>query len=340
MSGGEAMRRKLAGLCALLLSANLGAWIWAWAAFRHDPALLGMALLAYGLGLRHAVDADHIAAIDNVTRKLMQEGKRPAAVGLFFSLGHASVVVLATLVLAAATSELKGRFALAQSLGAVVGTAVSALVLLVLAVANSVILVNLYRNLRRVKEGRPGAEEESNPLLAGRGLLARLFRPLFGLVRHSRHMYPIGFLFGLGFDTASEITLLGLAAAQAAQGLSIWSILIFPALFTAAMAWVDTADGVLMLGAYGWAFATPVRKLYYNLAITALSVAAALFVGGIEVLDLAVDRFALKGALWGWIGTLNGNFGTIGCALIGLCAASWAISAAIHRARSYRRRDA
>ncbi|HJU18746.1 MAG TPA: HoxN/HupN/NixA family nickel/cobalt transporter [Stellaceae bacterium] len=334
------MRRHIAGLYALLAAANIGAWFWAWAAFRHDPALLGMAFLAYGFGLRHAVDADHIAAIDNVTRKLMQEGKRPAAVGLFFSLGHSTIVVLASLALAAATTLFKGRLALARSLGGLVGTAASALFLLVLAVVNLVILCTLYRSFRRVKEGRPCAEEDLNRLLAGRGLLARLFRPLFGLVRHSWHMYPIGVLFGLGFDTATEIGLLGLAAAQAAHGLSTGSILIFPTLFTAGMSWVDTTDGILMLGAYGWAFAQPIRKLYYNLTITAVSVAAALFVGGVEVLGLAADRFALKGPLWDWIGTLNDHLGAIGTVLIALCVASWAVSAALSRARGYGRRDA
>jgi high-affinity nickel-transport protein len=336
----ENMRGKIAGLYGLLGAANLAAWAWALTAFRNYPVLLGTALLAYSLGLRHAVDADHIAAIDNVTRKLMQEGRRPAAVGFFFSLGHASVVVLAVLAIAAAASAFRSRFGVWHDVGSVVGTLISAAFLLAIAVINIVILIGVYGTFRRVRSGRAGGGAEIGLALSGQGPLARLFRPLFGMIRRSWHMYPLGFLFGLGFDTASEVALLGISAVQAARGLPIWSILVFPALFAAGMSLVDTTDGVLMLGAYGWAFVKPVRKLYYNLTITAVSILVALFVGGIEALGLAAGRFGFTGPFWRWIAALNDNFGTIGYAIIALFAASWLVSALIYRACGYDRLDA
>ncbi|MGH7038432.1 MAG: HoxN/HupN/NixA family nickel/cobalt transporter [Stellaceae bacterium] len=338
--GAENMRGKVIGLYAILGAANLAAWAWALAAFRDYPVLLGMALLSYGFGLRHAVDADHIAAIDNVTRKLMQDGKRPAAVGFFFALGHSTIVILAVFAIAVTANAFKGRFAALHGIGSLVSTLVSALFLLAIAAMNVVILVGVYRAFRRARDGGSWEDEELNMLLAGRGFLARLFRPLFGMIRHSWHMYPLGFLFGLGFDTATEVSLLGLSAAQAAHGMSIWSILVFPALFTAGMSLVDTTDGVLMLGAYGWAFVKPIRKLYYNLTITAISILVALFVGGIEALGLAADRFGLTGLFWGWIAALNDNFGTIGYAVIAIFVVSWTVSAVIYRACGYDRLEA
>ncbi|HEV2674432.1 MAG TPA: HoxN/HupN/NixA family nickel/cobalt transporter [Aliidongia sp.] len=334
------LRARIAGLSAVLIAANLAAWGWALAAFHDHPIQLGTALLAYGFGLRHAVDADHIAAIDNVTRKLMQDGKRPAAVGFFFSLGHSTVVVLASVALAVTATAFKDQFEDFKSIGGVIGTLVSALFLLAIAAMNLVILATAYRTFRRVKAGAPYVEADLDLLLAGRGLLARLFRPLFRLIRSSWHMYPLGFLFGLGFDTATEVGLLGISATQASQGLSIWSILVFPALFTAGMSLVDTADSILMLGAYGWAFVKPIRKLYYNMTLTFVSVVTALLVGSIEALGLAADRFGLEGGFWAGIGALNDNFGTIGYVIIALFALSWIVSAAIYRLRGYDRLEA
>ncbi|HJS86397.1 MAG TPA: HoxN/HupN/NixA family nickel/cobalt transporter [Acetobacteraceae bacterium] len=331
------VRLKVAVLYAVLIAANLAVWGWALTAFRHYPVLLGAALLAYGFGLRHAVDADHIAAIDNVTRKLMQEGKRPAAVGFFFSLGHSTVVVLASIAIAATATAFRDQLDAFHSVGGVIGTLVSASFLLAIAAMNIVILVTVYRTFRRVKAGQPYVEEDLDMLLAGRGLLARLFRPLFRMIQRSWHMYPLGFLFGLGFDTATEVGLLGISAAQAAQGMPVWSILVFPALFTAGMSLVDTTDSLLMLGAYGWAFVKPIRKLYYNMTITFVSVVVALLVGGIEVLGLAGDRFRLKGPFWDSIGALNDNFGTIGYLVIAVFVVSWIASAIIYRARGYDR---
>jgi high-affinity nickel-transport protein len=331
------LRLKVGGIYAVLVVFNVAAWVWALMALWQRPVLLGTALLAYTFGLRHAVDADHIAAIDNVTRKLMHEGKRPAAVGFFFSLGHSTIVVLASVAIAATATAFKNQLDAFHTVGGVIGTLVSVAFLLTIAAMNVVILTMVYRTFKQVKAGAPYKDEDLNMLLAGRGLLARLFRPVFGLIRHSWHMYPLGFLFGLGFDTATEVGLLGISATQASQGLSVWSILVFPALFTAGMSLVDTTDSILMLGAYGWAFIKPIRKLYYNMTITLVSVLVALLVGGIEALGLLQDQLDLKGYFWDGIGALNNNFGTIGYLIIGIFVASWIISAVIYRASGYDR---
>jgi nickel/cobalt transporter (NiCoT) family protein len=335
--GAGNLRFKLAAIYTVLIAANLGAWTWALVVFRQYPVLLGTAFLAYGFGLRHAVDADHIAAIDNVTRKLVQDGKRPAAVGFFFSLGHSTIVVLASVAIAATATAFKDRFGAFQSVGGVLGTLISALFLFAIAAMNIVILAAVYRTFRKVRSGMPYVDEDLNTLLAGRGLFARLFRPMFRMIGRSWHMYPLGFLFGLGFDTATEVGLLGISAAQASAGLSIWSILVFPALFTAGMSLVDTSDSILMLGAYGWAFVKPIRKLYYNLTITFVSVMVALLVGGIEALGLAVDQFGLKGPFWDGIGALNSHFGVIGYLIIAVFIVSWIAAGIIYRARGYDR---
>jgi nickel/cobalt transporter (NiCoT) family protein len=325
------LRAPLIGIYGLLGLGNLAAWAWALLAFHDHPLLLGTALLAYGFGLRHAVDADHIAAIDNVTRKLMQEGKRPLCVGLFFALGHSTVVGLAVAGVAAAATLLQAHFDQFKSVGGVIGTLVSALFLFAIAAANLVILRSVWRTFERVKNGGRYDAEDFDLLLADRGLLARLFRPLFGLITRSWHMFPLGFLFGLGFDTATEVALLGLSATQAAQGVSIWSILVFPALFAAGMALVDTTDGVLMLGAYHWAFVKPIRKLYYNLTITLVSVVVAVLIGGIEMLGLLGDRLGLSGWFWRAIGGLNGNLNALGFLIIGVFIAAWLGSVAFYR---------
>ena len=321
----------------LLIAANAGAWIWALIAFREYPLLLGTSLLAYGFGIRHAIDADHIAAIDNVTRKLMQEGKRPFLVGFFFSLGHSTVVILATLAIAATAKALSGENEGLHRLGGTVGTLVSAVFLLAIAVMNLFILVSVYRTFHRVRRGGPYAEEDLDTLLSGGGILSRVFRPLFGMIRKSWHMYPLGFLFGLGFDTATEIGLLGISAAEAARGMPIWSILVFPALFTAGMSLVDTTDSVLMLGAYGWALKQPVRKLYYNLTITFISVVVALLIGGIQALGLVAARLNLQGPFWNTVTALADNLGNMGYIIIGVFVLSWIVSFIIYRVKGYDR---
>jgi nickel/cobalt transporter (NiCoT) family protein len=326
---------KVAGIYAMLLLFNGAAWLWAILAFRHYPVLLGTALLAYSLGLRHAVDADHIAAIDNVTRKLLQEGKRPVAVGFMFSLGHSTVVLLGSAAIAGTALALHHRMDAARDIGGVVGTVVSSSFLLGIAIVNLIVLRSVYRAFVRVRAGEPYVEEDFDLLLADRGFLARLFRPLFAMITRSWHMYPLGVLFGLGFDTATEIGLLGISAAEASKGLSLWSILVFPALFAAGMSLIDTTDNVLMLGAYGWAFVKPVRKLYYNMTITFVSVVVALVVGGIEALGLLAGQFGLSGVPWDTVRKLNGNFGMLGYFIIGIFAFSWIVSFAIYKWRRF-----
>jgi nickel/cobalt transporter (NiCoT) family protein len=334
------LRGKIVPIYALLISANVGAWAWAVLAFHDHPVLLGTCFLAYSFGLRHAVDADHIAAIDNVTRKLMQEGKRPLATGLFFSLGHSSVVVLATVGVAAMASAFQDRLEDFHAVGGMIGTSVSAAFLLVIAAINVVILVNVYRAFHRVKDGGNYVEEELDALMANGGLLARIFRRLFRLIGKSWHMYPLGFLFGLGFDTATEIGLLGIAAAETGNGLSIWSILVFPALFTAGMTLIDTTDSVLMTGAYGWAFVKPVRKLYSNLTITFVSVVVAAVIGGVEALGLIASRFSLHGGVWDFMQSINDTFGMLGFMIVAIFAVSGLVSMLVYRLKGYDRIEA
>ncbi len=329
------VKRKVAGIYGVLLAFNVVAWLWAFVAFRHYPLLLGTAFLAYSFGLRHAVDADHIAAIDNVTRKLMQEGKRPVAVGFMFSLGHSTIVVAGSAAIAAAAVFMQHRVDAFRNVGGLIGTLVSALFLFGIAFANLLVLRSIYAAFTRVRKGASYVEEDLDLLLSGRGFLARLFRPMFAMIRRSWHMYPLGVLFGLGFDTATEIGLLGISAAEASKGLPIWSIMVFPALFAAGMCLIDTTDNILMLGAYGWAFVKPVRKLYYNLTITCVSVLVAFVVGGIEALGLLAGHFELNGAFWDAVRHLNENFGTLGYLIIGLFALSWILSVAIYKWRRF-----
>jgi high-affinity nickel-transport protein len=317
------LRRRIAGVYTLLVLANVVVWVWAFYMFRHQPVLLGTALLAYSFGLRHAVDADHIAAIDNVTRKLMQEGKRPVSVGFYFALGHSTVVILATAGIAATATALSSQFDTFKNVGSFIGTLISTSFLFCIAAMNVIILVGVWRTFNNVRQGGCFAEQDFDVLLNNRGLLARVFRPVFRLVSRSWHMFPIGFLFGLGFDTATEVALLGISATQAAQGMPIWSIMVFPALFAAGMSLIDTTDGVLMLGAYNWAFIRPIRKLYYNLVITAVSVVVAVLIGSIEGLGLIGDQFGLSGGFWDGIGRLNDNFNGLGFAIIGVFILAW-----------------
>ena len=329
------VKGRVVAMYALLIGLNAGAWLWALIAFHHYPVLLGTALLAYTFGLRHAVDADHIAAIDNVTRKLMQEGKRPVAIGFFFSLGHSTIVFGLSVAIAVTSVMLKNRFDSFQAIGGIIGTSVSAFFLLAIAAANILILISVYHTFQHVKRGGQFVDEDLNLTLAKRGFFGRIFRNLFRLIEHSWQMYPVGFLFGLGFDTATEVGLLGISATEATKGLSVWAILVFPTLFTAGMALIDTTDSILMLGAYGWAFVKPIRKLYYNLTITLVSVLVALLIGGIEVLGLVGDQLKIHGALWDTIGTLNSNFGMIGFAIIGVFGLSWIVSILIYRMNGY-----
>ena len=328
-------KRKVIAIYVLLLAFNIAAWLWAQVAFHQYPILLGTAFLAYSFGLRHAVDADHIAAIDNVTRKLMQDGMRPVGVGLMFSLGHSTVVVVGSIAIAATAFAMQHRFEAVREIGGVVGTVVSSLFLFGIAIANLIVLRSVYQAFRKVRRGEPYVEEDFDLLLGSRGFLFRLFRPMFRMIRRSWHMYPLGVLFGLGFDTATEIGLLGISAVEASKGLPLWSIMVFPALFAAGMSLIDTTDNILMLGAYGWAFVKPIRKIYYNVTITFVSVIVAFAVGGIEALGLLAKHFRPTGALWRLVSELNDNFGILGYCIIALFTLSWVVSIAIYKWRRF-----
>ncbi|KPF98225.1 nickel transporter [Rhodopseudomonas sp. AAP120] len=331
----DGFRARLLGLVGVLVLANLLMWAWAAAAFAARPVLMGMAVLAFTLGLRHALDADHIAAIDNVTRKQMQDGKRPIAVGLFFALGHSAVVLIASMAVAFTARSFAEQFAPYREIGGVLGTSMSALFLLVIAVANLGVLVAVVRALRQSQRGHVLRDEDIDAILMGRGFMVRLLAPVFRLVSKSWHLFPVGFLFALGFETASEVSLFGLAAG-ASSDVSGWTIMIFPLLFTAGMTLLDTVDGILMLGAYGWAYRGPERKLVYNLTVTSLSVLVAFVVGGIEVLGLIGQRLHLGNGFWDSVAGLNASFGVLGCGIVALFAVSWAASVALFYVR---RRD-
>jgi nickel/cobalt transporter (NiCoT) family protein len=329
---GPKLKARVVTIYAGLIAANLAAWVWALSEFHDNSVLLGTCVLAYVIGCRHAVDPDHIAAIDNVTRKLMQEGKRPLAVGLWFALGHSTIIIVAAPLVAFAAANLAdGPFKSWRDVGGVISTGISAGFLFLIAIFNLLVLAGVWRTFRQVQRTKSYVSDDLDALLAKRGFLNRILGPLFTLISRSWHMFPLGFLFGLGFDTATEISLFGLSAAEASKGTSFWSIMVFPALFTAGMTLIDTTDGVLMLGAYQWAYVKPVRKILYNLAITFISVAVALMVGSLEVLGLVAARYELEGWFWNGLRGVNENFGMLGFLIVGLFAAAWLVSWSIYR---------
>jgi len=331
------LRAKIVAIYVLLVVATVVVWALALGAFATRPLLLGTALLAYTFGLRHAVDADHISAIDNVTRKLMQEGKRPVSVGFFFSLGHSTIVIALSVVIAVAATIITRTLPRLETIGGVVGTSVSAAFLYVIAALNILVLSEIAATFRRVRRGEPYCDRTLDAFLADRGLMGRFFKPLLRVVGRSWQMYPIGVLFGLGFDTATEVGLLGIAAVEGTKGLPIYDILLFPLLFTVGMSLLDTTDGILMLGAYGWAYVKPIRKMYYNMTITLVSVLVALLVGTVEALSIIGGQLNLRGVFWERIGDLSGNFGFLGFAIVGVFAAAWLLSTLVYRLRGYDR---
>jgi high-affinity nickel-transport protein len=299
---------------------------------RSGAFTVGIGLTAYTLGLRHAFDADHISAIDNTTRKLMSEGKRPLSVGFFFSLGHSTIVFALAALFAVGFRMLSGQI---QNDGStlhdatnVIGTGVSGTFLYIIAGLNLVILLGIIRVFRDMRRGRYD-EAELEEQLNSRGMMNRLFGRFTRTVEEPWQMYPVGVLFGLGFDTATEVALLFLAAGAAGAGLPFYAILCLPILFAAGMSLLDTIDGSFMNFAYGWAFSKPVRKVYYNITITGLSVAIALVVGTIELLGLAADKLTLHGRFWDWVSAIDIN--TLGYIIVGLFALTWTVALAIWR---------
>jgi high-affinity nickel-transport protein len=325
------LKRRLVGIYAVLIGFNLAVWAVLLLSSAKYGLLLGLAPVAYGFGLRHAVDPDHIAAIDNTTRKLMQDGKRPVAVGLFFSLGHSTVVFALSIVIAFSAAFVRTNLPQMKNVGAVIGTSVSGVFLLIIAIINLIVLIDIYKTWRQVMRGGIYDDKGLDEYLNNRGLLARLFRPLLKVVTDSWNMYLIGLLFGLGFDTASEVGILGMSATAGAGGMPVWFILLLPLLFVAGMSLIDTTDGVAMLGAYGWAYVRPVRKLYYNMNITLISVMIALFIGAVEVLQVINTETGLTTGPIGW--AANISFGNLGFYIIGIFLVSWALSILIFKLR-------
>ncbi|WP_121020789.1 HoxN/HupN/NixA family nickel/cobalt transporter [Helicobacter vulpis] len=278
---------------------------------------------AYVLGARHAFDADHIACIDNTVRKLTQQKQNAMGVGFYFSLGHSSVVVLMTIATAFAAHWANEHTQLFKEVGGIIGTLVSGLFLLIVGILNAVILVDLVRIFKQTRRNEHYNQELLEAKLQERGLIGRFFKPLFAFVSKSWHLYPIGFLFGLGFDTASEIALLAISGA--AIKMSVVGMLSLPIFFAAGMSLFDTCDGIFMVKAYDWAFKTPLRKIYYNITITSLGVLVALGIGLVELFQVLSEKMH-----WEFSGVLgsiqNLEFGDLGYYLVGLFILVWAIS--------------
>jgi nickel/cobalt transporter (NiCoT) family protein len=290
----------------------------------------GIGLTAYTLGVRHAFDADHIAAIDNTTRKLMHEGKRPRSVGFWFSFGHSSVVFALTLLLVVGVGAVAGPVRDGNSqlhiITGLIGTVVSSGFLYAIAALNIVVLVDIWKLFRRMRTGQCD-EDALEKQLARRGLISRLLGRVMNFVTEPWQMYAVGLLFGLGFDTATEIALLVLTSSGAASGLPWYAVLCLPILFAAGMSLFDTIDGSFMTAAYGWAIARPARKVYYNLVVTGLSVAVALMIGTVEIIGLLGERLSLHGPVWSWVAALDLN--RIGFVIVGLFVATWVFAVAV-----------
>jgi len=295
----------------------------------------GLCVVAYVLGLRHGMDADHIAAIDNTTRKLMQEGKRPMTVGTWFSLGHSTVVIALIVALTVATRSVVNVMPELRSMGLTLGTLVSGSFLFVIGLVNVVMVWEIYgvfRGMRDHKLDGPRLEAALN----GRGLMNRCFGRFFRVVKRPWQLYPIGVLFGLGFDTASEVALIAISVGvSAAMSVPVWMILVLPLMFTCGMVLVDTSDGMSMVLVYGWAFLNPIRKVYYNLTVTVISVLVAFAIGGVEVAQAVSGEFHLGGDFWNLMNGLD--FETLGYAVVAIFVLSWLVSMAYYRHMGYER---
>lgn len=299
----------------------LGLMLLFWGTRQH-AALLGMGLLAYTLGARHAFDVDHVVAIDNTVRKLIQQKENPLGVGFFFSLGHSSVVFLMTLVTIFTVHWVQRELPQLQEVGGIIGTMVSGVFLLLIGLLNLYIWFDIYKAFRKMQMGEYDGES-LDKLLLSRGLISRFVGPLYRFINKSWHIYPMGFLFGLGFDTATEVAMLAMSAG-AVSHVSTIGILALPVLFAAGMTLFDTTDGVLMTGAYRWAFKSPLRKVYYNLTITGISVIAALAIGLLEVMQIISNKLQLQGTVWNWTQSLD--VGSIGYILVMLFLTIWLVS--------------
>jgi nickel/cobalt transporter (NiCoT) family protein len=327
LSSGE--KAKVFGIYAPIIAVTVFGFVASMIIGSASMILAGLGMVAYVFGLRHGVDADHIAAIDNTTRKLMQEGKRPLTVGTWFSLGHSTIVVGLIVALVLSTRAIAGSIPALQSAGAVIGTAISGTFLWLMGLINVVIVIGLYRIFNRLRSGQLNSAQ-LDELLGKRGFLNRYFSPLFKMIRRPWQIYPIGVLFGLGFDTASEVALIAISVGVGvSSSVPLWMILILPFMFTCGMVLVDTTDGITMRLAYGWAFLVPIRKIYYNLTITMISVLVAFVVGGVEVLQVLSGEFNFAGVFWRWLNNLD--FETLGFGILAIFIVSWFASIAIYK---------
>ena len=311
----------------LILLATIGGLVASSIVGKMSILLAGFGIIAYIFGLRHGLDADHIAAIDNTTRKLMQGKQRPFTVGLWFSLGHSTIVVGLIIGLVFATKLIVAQVPVLQQTGAIIGTAVSGLFLWLMGIVNLMIVFSIYNAFKEMKKGKMN-HAELDRLLEERGFMNRYLRPLFRIVKRPWQMYPIGVLFGLGFDTASEIALIAVSVGIGVSSVvPLWMILVLPFMFTCGMVLVDTSDGIAMRVAYGWAFLNPIRKIYYNLTITVISVLVALVIGTAELLQVLASELNLTGAYWSWLTRLD--FETIGLGIVMIFLLSWLVSFAV-----------
>jgi len=322
---------KILAIYAAIISATALGFAFSSIIGRMSVVLAGLGLVAFVFGLRHGVDADHIAAIDNTTRKLIQDGKRPLTVGMWFSLGHSTIVIGLILALIASTRAIAGSIPALESSGALIGTVVSGTFLWLLGLVNVVIVLGIYRIFKQLRSGELN-QAQLDELLQKRGFLNRYFSPLFRVVKKPWQIYPVGVLFGLGFDTASEIALIAISVGVGvSSSVPLWTILVLPFMFTCGMVLVDSTDGVAMRLAYGWAFLKPIRKIYYNLTITVISVLVAFVIGGVEVLQVLSGELSLGGAFWSFIDRLD--FESLGFGIITIFILSWAASIAIYKFR-------
>jgi high-affinity nickel-transport protein len=322
---------RLSGFAGAVVFLHVAGWGLFLYYARHNPALAGLGSLAYTFGLRHAFDADHIAAIDNTTRKLLQNGERSMGVGFFFSLGHSTIVFSAVTGLAVAAKTVNSAIPGFRNVGGYVGASVSGTFLILIGLLNLVVLLDVLGVFRQMKRGVYN-EQKLEEALQSQGLMSRFFLKRIGdRIDASWKMYPLGALFGLGFDTATEVGLLAIAAGVATHQVPFLAVLSLPIVFAAGMSLMDTIDGAFMSHAYGWAFSNPIRKVYYNITVTSLSVAVALLIGMIELLQVLAAKLSLDGGVWALLAGLN--FGNLGYLVVGLFVATWAFSLALWKTR-------
>jgi nickel/cobalt transporter (NiCoT) family protein len=329
---------KVAALYGGIIAVTVFGFLASFAIGRVAIVLAGLGLVSYILGLRHAVDADHIAAIDNTTRKLLHENKRPLTVGTWFSLGHSTVVVGLIVAFVLAARTISSSVPTLQADGDVIGTLVSGGFLWVIGLVNVVVVVGVYHVFKKMREGKLD-QSELDDLMEKRGFMNRFFHRLFKVVNEPWQIYPIGVLFGLGFDTATEVALIAISVGVGVSAsVPLYYVLVLPLMFTCGMVLIDTTDGVAMRMAYGWAFLNPLRKVYYNLTVTIISVMVAWLIGSVELLQVLSTELNLGGGFWAWLDGLN--FETLGYGIVAIFVASWVISMAYWKVNRFEQRYA